>query len=277
MYSDVKDRTPELVDKLPVDRSHPMFFDHPLDHIPGMLMLSEAMRQVGKKGPAERRRMAATFTFHKFAEFEPAVETWMTPGETDGSWDSEMVQNGTVLCGGRFSTPNSGPWAEVADEVPDTNPDGWRPPPRVPASGHLVRRSRSENVLLGQPASNEDLVRVALIDPPEGHYFRARAADARSAEEMVEAARQFATLLWIRDPGTKPEAQLVLNEVEFDLPCSLPRSALVELRWHRQAMRGSRWRLVFEASAAGHAFGTATVDFRGVSATAYRRLRGRDD
>lgn len=272
MYSAVTETNPELVETLPVDRTDPMFFDHPLDHIPGMLLLSRAMSRVVRDAGPDARRTAGRFAFHRFAEFSPDVETRWVP-EAGGTWVSETVQDGTVLADGRFTL--------TADAVPDSAtdgpPDGAEPAPRVPAHGDLVHRCRSENVLLGRPAEDDELVRVALLDPPVRHHFRDRAPDERGAEEIVEAARQFGTLLWNTDPATKPGAQLVLNAMEFDVPLSVPRSVPAELHWRRHDVKGSRWRLQFDVIAGNRVAGTAGIDFRGVSPTAYRRLRGLDD
>ncbi|WP_406259294.1 ScbA/BarX family gamma-butyrolactone biosynthesis protein [Streptomyces nigra] len=62
--------------RLRVDTGHAVFFDHPLDHVPGMLLL-EAACQVLAADPASRGRTPVSFdcAFHRYAELD--LPTWM--------------------------------------------------------------------------------------------------------------------------------------------------------------------------------------------------------
>lgn len=69
--------------QLRVDTAHPVFFDHPLDHVPGMLLL-EASRQVARlrtAGPDASASFRATF--HHYAELDRS--TWIEVVEGDGT------------------------------------------------------------------------------------------------------------------------------------------------------------------------------------------------
>ncbi|MFE6618923.1 ScbA/BarX family gamma-butyrolactone biosynthesis protein [Streptomyces sp. NPDC057740] len=57
--------------QLRVDTGHAVFFDHPLDHVPGMLLL-EAARQAVRAGVRGTHRTAASFhaVFHQYAELD---------------------------------------------------------------------------------------------------------------------------------------------------------------------------------------------------------------
>ncbi|MEV7073292.1 ScbA/BarX family gamma-butyrolactone biosynthesis protein [Streptomyces sp. NPDC093990] len=70
--------------RLRVDTSHPVFFDHPLDHIPGMLLL-EAARQAVRAHGGPELRVPASFhaTFQQYAEFDEPV--WIEVSEEDGT------------------------------------------------------------------------------------------------------------------------------------------------------------------------------------------------
>lgn len=64
--------------QLRVDTSHPVLFDHPVDHVPGMLLL-EAVRQAGHLiTPDDSAMMPSTMdvTFHRYVEFD--APTWVT-------------------------------------------------------------------------------------------------------------------------------------------------------------------------------------------------------
>ncbi|MEU9860560.1 ScbA/BarX family gamma-butyrolactone biosynthesis protein [Streptomyces sp. NPDC047971] len=70
--------------RLRVDTRHPVLFDHPGDHIPGMVLMEAARQAVQSLAPAGRPAMpvAMDSTFHRYAEFgspcwietEPAVD-----------------------------------------------------------------------------------------------------------------------------------------------------------------------------------------------------------
>ncbi|MFD4569842.1 ScbA/BarX family gamma-butyrolactone biosynthesis protein [Streptomyces sp. NPDC058467] len=72
--------------QLRVDTGHPVLFDHPLDHVPGMLFL-EAARQAVRVRVGSAGRVQASFhaTFHRYAELDRP--TWMevVAAEEDGT------------------------------------------------------------------------------------------------------------------------------------------------------------------------------------------------
>ncbi|MFE6176445.1 ScbA/BarX family gamma-butyrolactone biosynthesis protein [Streptomyces sp. NPDC056464] len=78
--------------RLRVDTAHAVFFDHPLDHVPGMLLL-EAARQAVRARTRNGRRTPVSFhaVFHRYTELDlPAwIETVDRPG-ADGA-DVQVV------------------------------------------------------------------------------------------------------------------------------------------------------------------------------------------
>jgi hypothetical protein len=58
--------------QLRVDTAHPVFFDHPLDHIPGMLLLEAARQAAWARG---RRPVSFHALFHQYAELDQP--TWI--------------------------------------------------------------------------------------------------------------------------------------------------------------------------------------------------------
>ncbi|WP_405620683.1 ScbA/BarX family gamma-butyrolactone biosynthesis protein [Streptomyces sp. NBC_00076] len=63
--------------QLRVDTAHPVFFDHPLDHVPGMLLLEAARQAVRAHTSGARSPVSFRITFDRYAELdEPAwIET----------------------------------------------------------------------------------------------------------------------------------------------------------------------------------------------------------
>jgi hypothetical protein len=102
----------EAVWKLEVPFRHSVFFDHPLDHVPGMLFL-EAIRQAVHEvhGPGSELS-SFDCSFAKFAEFEPEIEIHReVPDHYDVSgavreWFS-VRQSGSVLATAVVEVPVS--------------------------------------------------------------------------------------------------------------------------------------------------------------------------
>ncbi|WP_217213347.1 ScbA/BarX family gamma-butyrolactone biosynthesis protein [Streptomyces sp. AC550_RSS872] len=75
--------------QLRVDTGHAVFFDHPLDHVPGMLLL-EAARQAVRAGARNTRRTAASFhaVFHQYAELD--VPVWIEAEARSGAHGTDV-------------------------------------------------------------------------------------------------------------------------------------------------------------------------------------------
>ncbi|MEU1090076.1 ScbA/BarX family gamma-butyrolactone biosynthesis protein [Streptomyces sp. NPDC005576] len=87
---------------LRVNRAHPTLFDHPTDHVPGMLLL-EAARQAAYSlgGPGAVLVHAMRNRFHRYVEFDtPCLVRAWTPGPRGGPGPFEVrvaaEQNGAV-------------------------------------------------------------------------------------------------------------------------------------------------------------------------------------
>ncbi|WP_371749157.1 ScbA/BarX family gamma-butyrolactone biosynthesis protein [Streptomyces sp. NBC_00280] len=70
--------------QLRVDTGHAVFFDHPLDHIPGMLLLESAKQAALARTGADRGLIPVSFdtTFHQFAELD--LPTWIESTDDGG-------------------------------------------------------------------------------------------------------------------------------------------------------------------------------------------------
>lgn len=71
--------------QLRVDTSHPVLFDHPVDHTPGMLMVEAARQAAQATTPGFTVPASMDCSFERYAEFDAA--SWVqarTSGRTDG-------------------------------------------------------------------------------------------------------------------------------------------------------------------------------------------------
>ncbi|WP_405681553.1 hypothetical protein OG239_44135 (plasmid) [Streptomyces sp. NBC_00868] len=86
---------------LRTDTSHPILFDHPVDHVPGMLLL-EAARQsaLARVSPAHARAVAFDSTFFQYVEFHApcsiAAEPTLPDEQGRPRVDVVALQRGTV-------------------------------------------------------------------------------------------------------------------------------------------------------------------------------------
>ncbi|GAB7105164.1 ScbA/BarX family gamma-butyrolactone biosynthesis protein [Streptomyces phaeofaciens JCM 4814] len=59
--------------RLRVDTAHPVFFDHPLDHVPGMLLLEAARQAARLRRPDGQVPVAYHALFHRYAELDEPI------------------------------------------------------------------------------------------------------------------------------------------------------------------------------------------------------------
>ncbi|MFF5188334.1 ScbA/BarX family gamma-butyrolactone biosynthesis protein [Streptomyces sp. NPDC000345] len=76
--------------QLRVDTAHPVFFDHPLDHVPGMLLLEAARQAALLLGADGRSPVAYHALFHRYAELD--VPIWI---EAKGGHGTDVQVVGT--------------------------------------------------------------------------------------------------------------------------------------------------------------------------------------
>lgn len=69
--------------QLRVDTAHPVFFDHPLDHVPGMLLLEAARQAAWWWTDGKRAPVAYHARFHRYAELDSPL--WIGLTSEDGA------------------------------------------------------------------------------------------------------------------------------------------------------------------------------------------------
>ncbi len=94
---------------LRVDTAHPVFFDHPVDHVPGMLLL-EAARQAAQAalGPDPVQPVAIESTFERYAELTLPCWIEAEAGRPDAAGNTPVAvigqQNGIPLFAATVTT-----------------------------------------------------------------------------------------------------------------------------------------------------------------------------
>ncbi len=183
----------KLEARIVVDQTHPFYFDHPYDHVPGLLFV-EAVQQLSEwlamalGGESLRRRLQLEelrIRFESWGDLDTPLkitsegltresERWRVRGSIGGSQRCatfEGLMRPVDLVGGHERMPG----------------------PQRAASRRLVHKQRSENVLISEPVvSDEGVAATALLPTPE-HALRDSDVDHVSATQLVEWTRQFLT------------------------------------------------------------------------------------
>jgi A-factor biosynthesis hotdog domain len=264
---------------LALDLDDPYLFDHPLDHLPGMALVAgllDLLRISGTDHPERSGlQMSLSLDLSSFGELGPSVQLEAVIGPHSGMFaeygESEIVlrarQADRVLCEGTVAfrpaalhiPPRAGAHTCVTEQVDQA----------------MVHRRRAENVLISGVVAGEGTRMAEVRRPPEGHLLAASRGRPLRAEAVIDAARQFATLLNHVEHGAPSNTQFVLLGIQADLPCG-PRSCL-QLRWTCTPPTRGRSRMVIDLVAGdpdGKPCGSVTFDYFAATPAVYRRLRG---
>ncbi|WP_433468772.1 AfsA-related hotdog domain-containing protein [Spirillospora sp. CA-128828] len=271
MTASVIDRFRELV----VDESDPFYFDHPLDHVPGMLLFSgllelavraDALRARGRR-PG---RVVAGLDFTRFCELDrgTTLSCRPVPGR-NRAWTVAARQGAEEVCGGSvaFAGEAPEPSAAAAPLTPSARAG------RAPAE--LVHRRRPENILVGEPVRRSlGVVECAVLRPPAGE---GPPPEFRGPVEIVEAGRQFATMLEHEEHGRPIDATLLWVALRLDIPYRVGRDVPLLLRWPvtRVPGRRSRCAATLADASTGADLGSLAYEAYAVDPEQYERTRSR--
>jgi hypothetical protein len=260
---------------LVVNEDDTFHFDHPLDHIPGMLLLSGVLEliQVAEDMDATERaaqRLSMSITFRAFAELDEPTAL----RAARSSFVGQGVQWSVAAEQGRSSMLDG--WVNIRSGEPLEASSSATVPDSEPVAADLVHRHRPANILLGVPRAGEAARTMPLLAPPVTHPLVERSPDFRTIEELTEAARQFIISNSHTVDGLPMDTQMILSRITLDLPRALPRDVPVAMRSQRSSNNGGRRSLRFELidERDGQSLGQFVVSGRGASPASYARLRG---
>ncbi|GII82698.1 hypothetical protein Ssi03_06880 [Sphaerisporangium siamense] len=262
---------------LAVDPGDPYFFDHPLDHLPGMALVSgllDLLRATGA-GLPERAgsRMALTLALPSFCELDAPVhlEATRLPADASGLPGARKVvlrarQFDRAVCEGEAVFAPAAPVPEGTATGPD-HPDQ--------RDGTLVHRHRAENVLVSGMIPDGSTRTVRVRRPADGHPLAAGPGEPARAEVVIDAARQFGTMICHVEHSLADDARLVLLSIEADLPGGVLADLYLRWTWRPPVRGRSRMEIdVVAGDPAGEACGGVGLDYYAASPAVYRRLRG---
>lgn len=261
-----------------VPHGNPFFFDHPLDHVSGMLaicaLLDLTSAVTGDPMDQPDRRLLADLTFPAMGDldqptelsvtFDTALSTSPDTGPAD-RYQIRAVQGGAATCAGALELGSA--------RAPSVAPGPVGHTGRCPAD--LVNRARQANVLLGPPEDVSGDVVVAVHRPPADHYLSGFGRAGYSPRGIVETSRQFLTLLVHQAAGRSLDTKIIWLDFTADVPCAVPDDAALALRWRPEPLRGNRLSVHMELTCGGSRTVLGRFGYRvlAVSPAAYRRFR----
>jgi hypothetical protein len=192
-----------------VDLQDPVFFDHPLDHVPGMLLVVAGLELAEHAAMLRPAKVSFRLSFTKFCELDAPVEV-SAICEAGGN-RIEFIQSGRRIARGLLGRRETALPAELAP-VPALG-DGS-------ISSELVHRADPGNVALGPLTVEGGRVWTRIRAQPAIGGLPPRASAVAS---IVEAARQFVIAilhLWGEQPmGTK----MIFVGLTADVPTAVPK------------------------------------------------------
>ncbi len=215
-----------------VDQDHPYFFDHPLDHVPGFLLV-EAIQQLGEleasrseePQPTEPYLRSLHVRFHRFCEKQaPARVTLTRRGPAPELLQGMITQGGTKVCSFSFTHARA--------PAPSGEARQRRAPPADPT---LLRKQRIENVVVGEVRVHPDeRLSCELLAPPPDHVLADGSRYFYSPLFLLEGARQAIRLAIHELVGLRQGVAHNLLAVQVELTEPVPRAAHLELWGSRQ-------------------------------------------
>jgi hypothetical protein len=278
----------EVKGRLKLDESHPFFFDHPLDHVPGALVI-EAIWQMldcitAEQDPdnAELYRYVQriSITFRRWIEKElptPLSLLLMDGGPDSLEFAGIVTQLGYIACELDLSLKY-----QQATEVKPLAAKSRQKAPR-----ELLHKSNPHNVLISaiRQGSHQEFV-CDLIPPSLGHvFYNGSVSDAgvrKSVPPMylLEAARQITTHLGHSHYGVPMGSPMNLVAVDMQIQRPLALYEALELAHTPIIPEGAVLkdivRFEIEIRSAGQAVGHIGITAQAVDKETYLKQRGLD-
>jgi 2-oxo-3-(phosphooxy)propyl 3-oxoalkanoate synthase len=261
----------EWTARLHVDENDPLFFDHPLDHVPAMLLMEAVIRlaerastAAGPGTPGVRLPLTdLRLHFTRLCEKDPPAHLAAAPAEGGRELSHRVwvTQHGRPTCTGEVSLAMP---VRAVDRL-DVAPAADRPPR---AAAALVHKLHPESVLVGPLARDGGGLRCAVLAPPAGQMSR-----IHPAALLVEPVRQFTTMMCHVTEGIPLGWQFLLTSLNVSFAAMPEPMARLHL-WSRESPKGRRARrsLVEIRTDAGTA-GSVEFAFSLVPKSVYARLR----
>jgi len=210
--------------QLVVNEAHPYFFDHPLDHIPGILLLEGVLQLIELAMPPLNGRVAyvktLTIKFQQYVQKEGVIDLHLEQGKDPHVFNAKVMQAGKLMCtcilGMAYSSAfETAPAAEfTATRCRDKA---------------LLHKAREENVIVSDISGIAQGLSVDTLKLADEHFFQEGDPEHYSMVYFLEVARQCYMQIahsHLRIPLNTPMNLLALS---FTLDRAIPRNSPLSL------------------------------------------------
>jgi 3-oxoacyl-(acyl-carrier-protein) synthase len=204
--------------RLTVDESHPYFFDHPLDHVPGILILQGALELFDVM--AKARFAGDLFVcgidikFTKLCEKSTPVRIQLSPlpPSPDGScsFRCDVAQNDQALAVLNLGAGRISRYPDLVRTIGTAKADPFNDP-------SVLHKHRAENVLVSDFKRQDGCFVFDLVAPPQGHVLTADGKGMLSMLYILETARQCGMILLHRVLGIPLGSPMILLSLSLTL------------------------------------------------------------
>ncbi|MFE3760185.1 AfsA-related hotdog domain-containing protein [Streptomyces sp. NPDC059104] len=270
-------RTTETL-RLRVDTGHPFLFDHELDHVPG-LFLVDAVVKATERLPAATalgQREAPyvhslNLDFPRFGLLDEDVHLRSEAQDGEGRHLTVRVTQGSrVICAGRATR------IPCIDAPPAIRSPAAPPGtlPRAPAA--LVHRRHVENIAVGPLYERDGVHRCRYLTLATSALGVEQHRRTHALQELIEAGREFVTMMSHVIAGVGFEDTLVLQGVDATVARPLDRSEEIDLHSRGPRLLGRRMFSDVDLLSAGARVGSLRFRSLVLPPDLYRVLRGPD-
>ena len=262
--------------ELVVREDHPYFFDHPLDHVPGILIFEGVLQLAEAALKSPFHLCEVRFRFRSFCEKNLPIQLRMTeespPGPLPVKIIVQVVQNGKEICDFKLSigessvSPSKGA-SECTNEHTNERRKQMKNKPPTPllplAEPRAVHKQRPENVFVselfekpheppdepgpkgvgdgrtgqGFPRCEGRTNASQGIPPAVDHFLDEGNKEEYSLLYLLEISRQFALLLAHGVEKIPPDMPMNLISIHLTLPKPIPKNFPLQLEAKPQPVK----------------------------------------
>ncbi|WLG87439.1 beta-ketoacyl synthase N-terminal-like domain-containing protein [Pseudomonas cucumis] len=218
-------RSPQALQaQLVVNEAHPYFFDHPLDHIPGILLLEGVLQLIELAMPPLSGRVAyvktLTIKFQQYVQKQGVIDLHLEQGKDPQVFNAKVMQAGKLMCTCILGMAYSSAF--------ETSPAGEFTATRCRDKA-LLHKAREENVIVSDMSGIAQGLSVDTLKLPQEHFFQEGDPEHYSMVYFLEVARQCYMQIahsYLRIPLNTPMNLLALS---FTLDRPIPRNSPLSL------------------------------------------------
>ena len=185
VISNVQRSAQSLHAQLLVNEAHRYFFDHPLDHVPGILLIEGVLQLTELAMPPRSGRVAyvndLTIKFQRYVQKQGAIDLQLEYDQELQVFRAKVRQAGKLMCtctlGIAYSSAH-----EALPAAPFTA--------TACRDKALLHKDRQENVLVSDMSDVARGLSVETLQPANEHFFRKGGPKHYSMVYFLEVARQ---------------------------------------------------------------------------------------